>query len=369
MPMQLGFNYPWAFNKYGFYFGLHLEEPTLLSSPANSSFPLGNLDPLSEVPGEEMWMEQWLPEFLQRAIYLKTNLNVSVIRIFLMCNALNWGKTVDGVLIAPPYLHPRFIYHLETLLEHAAQAQVKLIPSLLDFGIDDPALGKKRRTAIISDPKLRQVFFSQVLDPMLQASKPFAKTIYAWEVMNEPSWLVSPFWPHSYFPRKRNVTYEQLKSFLREALDRIEAQGFGSTVGHRFSSDLSKYATGTLPQFHYYPKRIYPPKFIMASDERELPDARMPAITKTAFLGEFGVRPDQGDPWRELRGKDFDVSASVVERFRAAEGKHYPLALLWPDLSFDEANRLYPAAIDPLKLSPDADAGFRRLRTRTTAKR
>src|SRR5688500_13895763 len=61
--MKVGFNYPWAFNKMGLYFGPH---------------------------PDERWMDRWLSFFKENLIELK-RLGIEVVRIWLLCNGTNSG--------------------------------------------------------------------------------------------------------------------------------------------------------------------------------------------------------------------------------------------------------------------------------------
>lgn len=354
--MAVGFNYTWAFNRYGTYFGVHKANPELPASP-----PAAPTEPVA--PGEEMVQENWLPEFRKNLVHF-SRVEISVVRVFLLCNGLNWG-TVEGTpgrVVPPKYLHPRFLYHLKTMLQHCQDVGVKIIPSLLDFGIDEPDLKSAKRTAIITDDATQKAFLDGVLDPFLDASDKFRDVIYAWEVMNEPSWVASTTWPGGSLWKKvishttPGATPAQIVEFLKKAIARIDGKGFQSTVGHRFFKDLSIYPTGTLPQFHFYPRSTPPPN----DDPRELPPAGSTGLAAAPFLGEFGLG-EEGEPWWECSSKD--IGGHLVrarERLRAARRKGYKLALMWADLDYGEALAQASAPLwdDPPKLSLDGESGF-----------
>lgn len=355
LPLKLGFNYPWAFDKYGLFFGIHRANPELSPEPPP---PERATDP---VLAEEMAIERWVDVFQARMSFLREQLGVSVVRIFLFCNAINWGRLVTRSdpfggrsvrLEPPPYLHPRFRFHLRHILRCCAAAKLKVMPVLLDFGIGEPERPAVQRLSILSD----DVFFDQVLEPLLEESKPYEDTLFAWELINEPVWLTTRYFPfrlsvrapRTWLPTGPLVSEGVLSRFLDEGVRRIEAAGFPSSVGHRFFRDLKRFPTGNRPQFHFYPT-------FFNDDPRELPDALTTGLSHPPLLGEFGARADQGGGWRECKGRDFGGTRQrVFERLCAAERKRYELAMVWPD-----GPDPYRDEVDPIKLSSDAELGIR----------
>ena len=92
------------------------------------------------------------------------------------------------------------------------------------------------RQDIALDKDKRKLFFDTVLEPLLQVSKPFKDQIFAWEVMNEPSWLIRLGKPFGPVLNDIRMNRSVLRTFLQEALDRIEGHAeFASkaTVDHR----------------------------------------------------------------------------------------------------------------------------------------
>jgi hypothetical protein len=355
--VQLGFNYAWAFNKYGLYFGPHVPNPTLpMPAPA---MPASDADLAAAagvaLPGEDMSIERWVDGFEDHMRWLNTTLQISVVRIFLLCNAINWGGVdASGRFRPPPYLHLRFRLHFRRMLQACSNAGVQLIPSLADFGIGDPAAPLMRRLPIVTDDAMRSTFYDQVLEPLLDESATLAPAIFAWEVMNEPSWLTGRIWPqfqltspttwHAFTPL---VTHDQLSTFLSDGIARIERRGFASTVGHRFLADVTKYPSGNKPQFHYYPRATN-------ADPSVLPDAKSTGLPVEPFLGEFGSTSFHGGPWHECGGKDIAGTAQrVQQRLLAINAKRYGLALLWGDDPDPQ-----DTTADPLKLSSDAEQGI-----------
>jgi hypothetical protein len=357
--MKLGYNYTWAFDKYGLWFGPHMENPVLPPQPALSDGPPETW-PTAQIRDARYAVKSPRPEYAEvdgwvdvlpdRFGYLHNKLQIDVVRIFLLCNAQNYGSLDGSGTYQPPqYLHPRFRWHFQQILNAAEDVGVQLIPSLLDFGIGNPDTASVRRTPILQDG----AFFDTVFEPLLEMSKANASQIYAWEVMNEPSWLTGHYFPFrlglspgTWLPTGPAVSEQVLNDFLVEGVKRIAQHGFASTVGHRFLSDLDKFEPGSIRQFHYYPSKIN-------ADPSELPDARKIGLP---ILGEFGSSPDDGGPWNELKTHDAGrTDERVFQRLTAAENKGYPLALVWPDHP-DPGDH----EIDPLKLSSDAEAGIKK---------
>jgi len=382
--MKVGFNYPWAFDEYGFNFG-----PVFF-------FPSAGLPP-------------WKNTLPQRLDELKA-LGITMVRWFLLMNGLNYGKvTTDsrgeiqtikapterlpvernipspigplqvpssGWEFDPPdQLHPLFIDHFREMLQVFRDKRLQVIPSLVDFPFfamppnklpfdparslapRDPNSGGGR-TDVMIIPSKRQKFFDTVLEPLVQASVPFKDQIFAWELMNEPSWLINTFTPVANDPRMNS---KHLEDFLNEGLARIESHPEfkeKSTVGHRFHSDLKSerllgilgLPTGKIPQFHYYAKFF---------DDNEVPSPR-----GNKFIGEIAVgantlffpqfRADQAAPWPELQTKGGDATDTVFKRLQLLAKKGYTLTLLWPDEKDGQAHT------DRVKLSAAAQVSLRK---------
>jgi hypothetical protein len=365
--LQVGFNYPWAFNDYGQNFG-----------------------PMFSLPAEGI--PRWKSTLPTNLDDLKA-LGINIVRFFILQNGLNYGKlVVDGrgviqnielpidrspASTSPPdratinfwefnppdKLHPLFTDHFRQMLEIFRDKGLQVIPSLVDFPFMAVPPDRKRnagggRQDIALNKDKRKLFFDTVLEPLLQVSIPFKDQILAWEVMNEPSWLIrlgKPFGPVANDFRMNRAV---LRTFLEEALARIESHpefASKSTVGHRFFADLNTLPTGKLPQFHYYAKTV------VADDPNPIPEHK---ATPNAFVGEFHAEfsPgfakiaslarvfDPGAPWPELNGRD--STNTVFERLNALAKKGYKLALVWPDLGDDGKNSV--------KLSPQAQASLKK---------
>src|SRR5262249_5506972 len=116
-----------------------------------------------------------------------------------------------------------------------------------------------------------------------------------------------------------DVSDAVMSSFLSEAISRVNAAGFRSTVGHRFLGALDRFPTGTLQQFHYYARILDPnpsPDF-----GTPLPTLHGPSSSlDPAFVGELSARvpgefpDDQGGLWPELNGRDNSRESILFER-------------------------------------------------------
>lgn len=328
--MELGFNYPFPWNAYGRYFGR--------GAP----------------PGSEPELGRWLVELEQNLGVLQSRLDIRVVRLFLLCNAWNYGQVVEGQFVPPSSLHSAFQEDLRATLSIFRDKGMQIIPSLFDFkafGRTWPNSGSGDRHDILHDPWTQRTVLEQTLAAFLEASKPYREVILAWEVMNEPVWNVSRLAPRS-AAGGPTASPRALVAFLRRAVSLIEAHGFPSTVGHRFARDLARYPTGSVRQFHFYPTGAFGQALI---------DRRLPRFEATqAVLGEFGVQGsgEQGEAWPELRGLDRGTTrARTLARLCHVRDKGYRLALLWPDGIDGRGGRSLPPGADPIQLSLEAQHG------------
>jgi hypothetical protein len=232
------------------------------------------------------------------------------------------------------------------------------------------------RGDIVEEPEKRQRFLDAVVRKIVALSVPFKDQIYAIEVMNEPVWTNAFVKPMSPIIGNRIIGFEALSDFLARACAIIEDAGLPSTVGHRHYADCTTLPTGTIAQFHYYPRTLIRDALMKASpalgslalgvgvdpfiwqDPDVIPDrdqalAAIRDAQKTArpgwkgtvsevIVGEFGseIQPsDQidaarlhahGDAWPELRQKDRRPEDIVFERLNLLKEKKYALAAVWP---------------------------------------
>lgn len=347
--VTLGINYPQYENWLGLYFGPnHRINPTQV--PPNVNDAANN---------------QWRLDFEDLLQHYK-RLGVSIVRVFLLGNAWNYGHGHDATFESPdPAKDPKFWsdstaayeQHMRWMLEAAVNAKVKLIPSLISFvAFFRGGSGNGGRGAIITRPRDRSLFF-ELFRVLLAASTSYREAIFAWEMVNEPVWVTQTFlsqtasslpWP---FPSLWNGTptipHQDMVKFLQDGVSEIASYGFDYTNGHNFERTYSilgidysddttfpvpastSTSSGTryyLPQYHYYPDGVTRQSLRSYADT-------------LAFIGELSSRPPVAGsvdperwPWGELAGADGPSGREAVfRRLCWAEHSGYPLAFLWPD--------------------------------------
>jgi hypothetical protein len=359
----VGLNYPHAWNIYGRYFGA------------------GN------PPGSEPLIDHWTENLRANLLTLRDTLGMSVVRIFLLCNAHNYGAATPEGVRQPGALPPSMLAHFTRMLEAFADTRMLVIPSLVDFKafgrnkILSPARfesgsssrpprllrravsnGCGNRDAILTNPEERAIFLERVVKTLAHAAGPFAASIHALEIMNEPRWNVGALHNPDHIAGGLRIPKPDMIDFLNRALRIVSDAGLPSTVGHRFREDFRELPTGTRPQFHYYPLRTrrIGPVTIPAAVDPILKDRRLPRAELTgAFLGEIGTSAEHGEPWPALRGADSaGTRERVFERLKHARERNYPLVLLWPDVEGRVFNPGLPrGGPDPIHLTPAAQAG------------
>jgi len=368
--LEVGFNYPWPWDKYGIYLG--------------SGSP----------PGADPSLSKWVDTLKANLVTLQ-QLGITVVRIFLMGNLANWGTVQKREwnngkdwwwdFTPPSQLDSLFKDQLDAMFAAFAASQMKVIPSLVDFGaacdVRNPdGRGMGVRCEIWKRFPTQKQFFDMVLEPFLDISMKHIDSIFAWELMNEPIWVTLP---PSMFGKPLNSFVDRflpasdMETFLKEGLQRIQARvttvpdpanpgtqkqthAFKSTVGHRFAWNLDQlplfgttWPSGDIRQFHYYPSTE---QFLDRMDDT-LPNSRQ---TRGAILGEFAAGPPVAAKhhkfWPEIPGESgLSTSDRMLRRLELIERKGYGLALIWPDLDGSA-----PGATDPLKLSAGAQDGVKR---------
>ncbi len=351
--LEVGYNYAWYGNRYGTSLG-----------PTDTDGPPGHVP-----TGATSTDPAWVGGSLDRNLKTLRQLKITKVRFFLLGNAFNYGPSpsppvlatsftaTPQVFTAPTQPHPQFLSHFKQLLQVFAQNDMQVLLSLLDFGALYPALpgGGGGRTAILTSQ--RQVFLETMLAPMVQASVPYASSIFAWEVMNEPVWNVTAgYRPHTH-SIARDCDIGTMSSFLQDCLGIIEASfPTKSTVGHRFYGDLAGgMPTGSMRQFHYYGLTAGWRGLIREQDPNPIPPF---ADTQGAFVGEFDPSPTlHSNLWPECNGNDATPVNAAFERLKVLARKGYKYAFVWPDLNDDPE--------DSFKLSKEAQLSIQRFTSAT----
>lgn len=374
--LEVGYNYTWPFNRYGTSIGprgIHKEPP----SDVDSVTPCFEDKVVAPPEGT----------LARNLTFLRDKMNIRKVRMFLLSNARNYGPRPAGplasgrfVFTAPPRPDPLFVAHFTAMLRIFRDKGMQIIPSLIDFGAFYP-LGNGAgggRTSLLTSQ--RAIFIRTMLTDLLNVSKNFRETIFAWEVVNEPMWntitldidvatlaLTFPFRPHTETLGPDVDDVDIIRNFITDCLNAIEAEKFETTVGHRLFKDLQRFPTGSMPQFHYYGNTGFFARRLGIDDPAQLPtfeELSKNKRTANAFIGEFSADKEghgffdkgQGRRWPECKDRDNNVKDAAFERLKVLARKGYKLAFVWPDRvdGTRENDR------DDLKLTPDAIASVQR---------
>lgn len=362
--LEVGFNYPWAFNRYGTQIGPRDIEN---NPPFGKNSEIAVFRDKGAHPPEG--------SLARNLDVLKHELKITKVRMFLLGNLVNYGRRPAYDQAGEPHfeppkaLHPLFIDHFAQMLDVFRAKGMQILPSLVDFGAFYPDLGGRASLATHQ----REHFLRTVAEPMVNVSKHFRETVFAWEAINEPYWNALSTWPLSLRPHTKrpgpDVSDDAMRVFITDLLGVFAAAGFETTVGHRFFADLyeSGWPVGTRPQFHYYPKTSsVVTGVVMRTDPRSLPSyeslAKNPK-TKDAFVGEFDPGLSHDSPWVDCRGADGSVRTRAFERLKVLARKGYKLAFVWPDVE-GELRADHPVLRDDaLKLTHDAMESIKQFTT------
>jgi hypothetical protein len=329
--MLIGINYPWI--DYGWDFG-----PPPPMWVACNDLPAWRAQKRRQI-------EEDFRQFASQGIF--------AVRWFLLADGTNYGtgefapkKTGDDWTFDPlPDGHPFYKQLCDDfafVLHACAQNGLKFLPSLIDFHWcgqgsapeNSSGIIKGGRYDIMRDPAKRNTFFERVLDPLLEASAQCPDSIYAWELISEPEWVIRKF---SLFGKKdgnQNVPQRDMKRFIAEGISRINGKrlpaggdAFKSSVGFAHWSSLHQWDSAklgiTLPQFHYY-----------AQDNCALPPHPSSADC-SCVLGEFATAVEHD--WPDL--KSLQMDQTVANRLCCIEERGYPACFLWSARAVDVATK------------------------------
>src|SRR5690606_21373280 len=240
-----------------------------------------------------------------------------------------------------------FLEDFVALCGACARAGVSLLPSLLSFESFMPlrpaghgVLKRGRRRVILDDVA---AFLDATLVPLLHADAAVQRNVFAFEVLNEPEWVVAGRprlldWPHhGPWPMPQSVPVDELTLLLSAAIDRIVHAGCVASIGFAdgrvdwlpmdFRRRLIRLAQEGryLHQHHHYPSW---------RDRRELPSAASFGIGP-CILGELPTRMGNhhplNPPWRDqaLRDTEVDPRRYLTARLGLAARLGYRAALPW----------------------------------------
>jgi hypothetical protein len=274
-----------------------------------------------------------------------------------LVNAITYGTVgSDGQFVPPTAEHAsqlriatRAAYdrQFEVMLHACQEHAVGMIPCLIGFDTCKPSTspGGGGRAALVTDSSVRERFFDDVLELLLERSQAYREVIRAWEIFSEPVWPVRRVlsvlasWCRCW-NMSPSVERHAMTEFLNQGIDRINRAGFQATIGHNFEATYSLCGircgddrifpvprnANYLRQFHWYPDG--------------LTRRGLPAHARTqSIIGEFSARSAAGRgsdpelwPWPDLGGRDrASVYDAVLHRLTRLADAGYGLACLWPN--------------------------------------
>ncbi|MBI4716606.1 MAG: hypothetical protein HY763_02285 [Planctomycetes bacterium] len=344
---QVGVNFPWF--RCGWDFG----PPPVTRDASGKAHPWGPRRPWEKYKVKDVDGDEW-DQTIDTDLRDLKDLGVKALRWFILADGVNygmprWDTAANRWSFDPPSLDRRdlgreseFVSDLAILLKKVQAAGLQLLPVLISFefcfrGLDPrgPNNTVKRldflsggRSDTIADAAKRTKFLDKVLTPLLTASKPYQKAIYAWELINEPEWCTQGLGNNR---AHMTVTAADMKTFIREGNQRINAAGFKSTVGYAKQKTLlgsTDWRLGeTVHQFHYYPRgeRLSANPF----------PAREPCI-----IGEFAARNPEtsraeqrkdNQPWPDFAGTTSlaQSAQAMFNRLRWIARRGYDAAFVW----------------------------------------
>lgn len=331
MGMHVGINYPWL------HCGWDFGDPPLAWIGTNTP---------------EEWRDKKRQQ-IEEDFCRFTSQGIFAVRWFLLADGTNYGmgtfaprKTGRRWTFAP--LPPDHSFYeslcrdFEFVLQVCLKNKIKLLPSLIDFswcheGVslgNNSGIVKGGRYDIIRDPSKRDALFDRVLDPLLDVSIKHPASIYAWELINEPEWVIRRFRNFRIPNGKRMVAFREMQNFISEGVRRINSKrlidgspAFPSTVGFAHWESLHRWNAERLGirlhQFHYY-----------AQNNRPLPQcsnlSRHPCI-----VGEFATAAQK--EWPDLQSLRRDQT--IGNRLSCIEEKGYPACFMWSARAMDPATK------------------------------
>ncbi|MBO6933991.1 MAG: hypothetical protein JJ863_03425 [Deltaproteobacteria bacterium] len=276
-----------------------------------------------------------------------------------------WKESQRFVLTSKtlPPLRESFLADFEALFRVAADAGVKLMPSLCSFELFHPVelqgadVFSRGRGALVfgndgDDAAQIDRFLDATLEPLLDVAARYRDTLEAFEVINEPDWSVEGGPLHGRFHgwsvriMPKTVSAPMMARFLERGVERITERGLRSTIGFKLANPkwlpralATRLATlgangDYVHQVHHYPS-LYEPWRLRRHDSLPI----QPCIVgemPTSQAKAFGVGHGW---WRERLGdlsRAGDADAFLERRLEICAELGYPMALVWAAKSGDE---------------------------------
>lgn len=276
---------------------------------------------------------------LERDLKELAAIGVGVVRFWILADGVNYpvGRPPQLNMEAPE-LPGEFLDDFASLFRACRAARVRLIPSFTSFEMFFPIEEKiggvlARGRAVMVSGKNERLFFDRALEPLLDIAAAHREALYAFEVMNEPDWIVlgidgeGPHWPA-----------ELVSSFLAEGARRIAARGLIATIGFSRADPtwlapsvrellIALAARGAyIHQAHFYAK---------VGRRARLPEASgiLPCL-----LGEMPTA--RAERWADPELRTTEAEDDYLEaRLALAKKRGYCGALLWSKRATDDQTR------------------------------
>ena len=311
---------------------------------------------------------------------------VEVVRFWLLAGGVNYpvGRDPDDVFTrrgdrfvlardqAAPELPDAYLRDFEGLLRACTNAGVRVVPVLCSFELFFPMEPQGRRVVsggrgaiALGDhddeaPRRVRAFLDATLSPLLEVTRDHASSVEAFEVCNEPDWVVRGGPLHVRLHGRRiermpkTVSALAMSVLIEEAVNRVVDAGLVSTVGFKQSTPrwLSPSAARWLEalarqgrylhQLHYYPSLHEPAPLPSASRSPYAPVVvgEMP-IAQGRWLDPFFMRWLDGGPmsW----AVEADPHRYLEQRLELVASRGYAGAWLWSAHGTDAASAWGPS--------------------------
>lgn len=321
---------------------------------------------------------------LERELAEARAAGIDVVRFWLLAGGVNYpvGRDPDDVFARRgerfvlrnevPELPDAFLRDFEALLRACASSGVRLVPVLCSFELFFPmerqghrvvsggrgaiALGEQDDEAA---DRVR-AFLDATLRPLLEVARPRAEHLEAFEVCNEPDWVVRGGPLHVRLHGRRiermpkTVSAHAMSALIEDAVDRIVDAGLVATVGFKqHAPRWLRASTGErlaslarqgryLHQLHYYPSLHEPLPLPPASRSPYGPIVvgEMP-LAPGRWLDPFFMRWLDGGPTRWAI--EADPHRYLEQRLELVASRGYAGAWLWSAHGTDAASAWGPS--------------------------
>ncbi len=262
---------------------------------------------------------------LARTLRAASASGVDVVRVWIFGDGRGGLRFDDGGRLLG--MHPSVEADFEGLLAEADTAQIAILPVVLDYTIGVPQRrdGGGRmpdRVSLLTEASGFERLAEEVVRPLVARFGDHPR-IYAWELINEPAWML----------RRRAMRYRAIAPALERMAEVIHAHSarpvsLGTADGWALKKWTAVLAPGTVdrPQLHHYGARL-PDRASLGVGRAFLGEfatagrnARMPVEAMLAHARALGF--EGGFPWSALDDDQSDPARlpsllEAIARFRA----------------------------------------------------